>query len=157
MYASTAVRQKNGMPVASTRTQRRLRSVSHALCSSSFGPAGSPTCGNLSVDAFADLRGKAVAPLQGSVDGPFSDDDLLFWAENGYVVLEDAVPEELTQAVVDDIFSFFSYIWKKHIQGTQRTHRELFGVFRGIWGYLQAHTSPVLALTLQKLAGFPQL
>lgn len=58
------------------------------------------------MDAFADLRGKAVAPLQGSVDGPFSEDDLIFWAENGYVVLEDAVPEELCQAVVDDIFCF---------------------------------------------------
>ena len=37
------------------------------------------------VDEYAELRGGAVSRLQGRVDGPFSDDDLRFWADNGYV------------------------------------------------------------------------
>ena len=48
----------------------------------------------------------SVSQLQGRVDGPFSDDDLRFWADNGYVVLHDACPPENLQAVVDDIMAF---------------------------------------------------
>ena len=89
--------------------RRRLYGISRALCRSASSISAVPlTASKTTGDhgGLETLRGKAVAPLQGSVNGPFSDEDLRFWAANGYVVLEDAVPEELTQAVVDDIFAF---------------------------------------------------
>eukprot|EP01043_Picozoa_sp_COSAG02_P059180 COSAG02_NODE_7496_length_2986_cov_25.448563_3_plen_425_part_00 len=90
------------------RGRRQLYGISRALCTATSSlPAAPLTDSKPAVDGGLEaLRGKAVAPLQGSVDGPFSDEDLHFWAENGYVVLKDAVPEELTHAVVDDIFDF---------------------------------------------------
>jgi ectoine hydroxylase-related dioxygenase (phytanoyl-CoA dioxygenase family) len=84
-----------------------LRRLRHASCALAPAAAAAPSR-SPDDDPFAELRGSAVAPLQGAVDGPFSEVDLRFWAENGYVILHNAVPAENTQAVVDDIFEFLS-------------------------------------------------
>lgn len=88
---------------------RRLRALGSALGHPSTripAPAPAASAGTPDDDTLAALRGGAVANLHAGIPGPFSDADLQFWADNGYVILKNAVPEANTQAVIDDVFQF---------------------------------------------------
>ena len=51
------------------------------------------------------LSGAGETPHDRS-DGPLAEEDLAFWDENGYVVLQDAVPEENLRAAAQAVYEF---------------------------------------------------
>ena len=87
-----------------TPCARRLRTVATHVGD------GVTAVANVSAGSTAKAKGRMnISPLQGKVPGPFSEMDLAFWADNGYVVLRDAVPSANLQAVKDDMFSFLGW------------------------------------------------
>ena len=87
---------------SSAGAARRLCHLSSVL----YRPAAAiASAAAVSVPADA-LPGKIVSRDMGRVDGPLSEEDLAFWAENGYVILHNAVPPQNLQAVMDDVWDF---------------------------------------------------